>query len=132
MYEILDKYDVELHNILIIDEFNIKDVQLKLPGIKHIWAGRLIRHKKELLDVREDKKLKLAAAIKSIQTNEIIKVNTLVAEKMANNCNQIKEINKTIEDLQLIIEFLEKVEKIMSSLSYDISNIIKIMQLEQT
>ena len=54
MYEILNKYDVELSNILTIDEFNIKDIQLKLPGIKHIWAGRLIRHKKELLDVKEN------------------------------------------------------------------------------
>jgi hypothetical protein len=132
MYEILNKYDVELSNILTIDEFNIKDIQLKLPGIKHIWAGRLIRHKKELLDVKENKKALLLSTIKSIQANEIVRVNALVAEKMANNSEQIKKINKTIEDLQLIIEFLEKVEKIMSSLSYDISNIIKIMQLEQT
>ena len=28
-----------------IDEFNIKETQMKLPALKHKWVGRLIRHK---------------------------------------------------------------------------------------
>ena len=36
-----------------------------------------------------------------------------------------------INEEKLIVEFLEKIEKIFSSLTYDIKNIIEIMKLEQ-
>ena len=41
------------------------------------------------------------------------------------------QINEKINNETLIIEFLEKTEKIFSSVSFDISNIVKIMQMEQ-
>ncbi len=132
MDEILHKYDVELSELLTIDEFNIKDTQLKLPGIKHIWAGRLIRHKKELIDIKEKKVELITTITKHVQDSEAVRVSKHTAEKAAISSKHVKQINSQIEELCLIIEFLEKVEKIMSTMSYDISNIIKIMQLEQT
>jgi hypothetical protein len=44
----------------------------------------------------------------------------------------IKKINNDIDETELLIEYLEKVEKIMSSLTYDIGNATKIMTLETT
>jgi hypothetical protein len=42
------------------------------------------------------------------------------------------DIDSQIESTKNTIDFLERIEKIMSSLSFDIGNIIKIVQLETT
>jgi hypothetical protein len=58
---VLNEYIKELENDLKIDELYLKDYTLKLPGIKHKWAGRCIRHKSELFDIKNQKdKLKKA------------------------------------------------------------------------
>jgi hypothetical protein len=36
-----------------------------------------------------------------------------------------------IQELELIIEYLEKTEKIFSSMTYDLKNAIELMKLEQ-
>jgi hypothetical protein len=40
------------------------------------------------------------------------------------------EISQKINEEELIIEFLEKTEKTFTSMTYDISNIIKVIQIE--
>ena len=45
---LLEDYIKELENDLKIDELTLKEYQLKLPGTKHKWAGRYIRHNLEL------------------------------------------------------------------------------------
>jgi hypothetical protein len=44
----------------------------------------------------------------------------------------IKKIDEEINQTQLMVEYLEKVEKIMSSITFDIGNAAKIMVLETT
>ena len=46
------------------------------------------------------------------------------------NSDFIKNINSEIEENILLIDYLEKVEKIMSSIGFDIRNIIEIQKLE--
>ena len=41
--EQLEQYIKEMGEDVDLDEFNLKDVQLKLPALKHKWVGRLIR-----------------------------------------------------------------------------------------
>jgi hypothetical protein len=45
---------------------------------------------------------------------------------------KIVDINNQIYYNTLIIEYLEKVEKVLSSITYDIKNIVEIMKLETT
>jgi len=52
------------------------------------------------------------------------------AQKAAEKHHSIKAINEKIKEHKLIIEFLEKGEKIFSSMSFDIKNITEIMKLE--
>ena len=40
------------------------------------------------------------------------------------------DMQNSIDDQELIIEFLEKTEKVFTSLSFDIKNIIEIMKME--
>ena len=46
--ELLEKYIKEMGVDVELSEFEMKDVQMKLPAIKHKWIGRLVRHKGEL------------------------------------------------------------------------------------
>ena len=130
MSDLLDQYNNELKDHLVLDEFNIKDAQMKLPGRKHLWVGRLMRHKQELNNLKSNKHKLLQKITKSIQESSAVRLSVPAAEKVAWNTEPIKEINLKINDQELIIEFLEKVEKIFSGMSYDIKNIIEIQKLE--
>jgi hypothetical protein len=130
MSDVLETYSKELADHLSIDEFNLKDVQLQLPGRKHIWVGRLMRHKLELNRLRNKKKDKLVEVTKKIQEQSNIRLSLPAAVKVAENSDFIKNINSEIEENILLIDYLEKVEKIMSSIGFDIRNIIEIQKLE--
>ena len=130
MSDTLDQYNNELKEHLVLDEFNIKDAQMKLPGRKHLWVGRLMRHKQEVNNLKAKKKQLVEKLTKSIQEQSTVRLSVPAAEKVAWNTEPIKKINSEISEHELLIEFLEKVEKIMSSISYDIKNIIEIQKLE--
>ena len=130
MSDTLDQYNNELKEHLVLDEFNIKDAQMKLPGRKHLWVGRLMRHKQEKNNLIAKKKQMVEKLTKSIQEQSTVRLSVPAAEKVAWNTEPIKKINSEIAEHELLIEFLEKVEKIMSSISYDIKNIIEIQKLE--
>ena len=130
MSDTLDKYSQELEEHLSIDEFNLKNTQLMLPGRKHIWVGRLMRHKRELNQLKDLKKEKIATLTRAVQEQSNVRLTTPNAEKVAKNSETIKDINKRIQEQILLIDYLEKVEKIMSSIGFDIKNIIEINKLE--
>ena len=130
MSDTLDQYNNELKEHLVLDEFNIKDAQMKLPGRKHLWVGRLMRHKQEKNNLIAKKKQMIEKLTKSIQEQSTVRLSVPAAGKVAWNTEPIKKINSEIAEHKLLIEFLEKVEKIMSGISYDIKNIIEIQKLE--
>jgi len=130
MSDVLTNYQKELNEHLVIDEFTLKDVQLQLPARKHLWVGRLMRHKHELNQLKKEKIEKLSDLTKVIQEQSNVRLSTPAAEKVAANTNNIKEINNKIQEQYVLIEYLEKVEKIMSSIGFDIRNIIEIQKLE--
>ena len=130
MSSIIDQYNEELKKHLVIDELNIKDVQLGLPGKKHLWVGRLIRHKQEVNELKTKKHKLIQLLTKQIQEQSNVRLSVPAAEKVAWNMDSVKEINNRISDLELVIEFLEKVEKIFNGMSFDIKNIIEIQKLE--
>jgi hypothetical protein len=48
------------------------------------------------------------------------------------NSKTVKLIDEEIAELNIIVDYLEKVEKIFSSVTYDIGNATKLMVLETT
>jgi len=123
--ELLERYIKDIAEDLKIDDFNIKQVQLTTPGKKHFWVARLIKHKIEIEKLKKDL---TEAAIEACPIN--LKIHTI--EKTVNESDCITNLDYKIKELELIIELLEKTEKIFASLTYDIGNIVKIMTLEQT
>lgn len=128
----LDEYIKELENDLKIDELYLKDYSLKLPGIKHKWAGRCVRHKLELLSLKNEKE-KLKKDVKNKLLKESpVKPTLPVLDKLVENTDEIKDFDKKISELGLVVELLEKAEKTLSSTSYDLKNLIDIIKLETT
>jgi hypothetical protein len=129
---VLDEYIKELENDLKIDELYLKDYSLKLPGIKHKWAGRCVRHKLELLSLKNEKE-KLKKDVKNKLLKESpVKPTLPVLDKLVENTDEIKDFDKKISELGLVVELLEKAEKTLSSASYDLKNLIDIIKLETT
>lgn len=129
---LLEDYIKELENDLKIDELTLKEYQLKLPGIKHKWAGRCIRHKLELNDLRKKREKIKKAVVDQIQEQSPVKLAVPVIERTAEKHSEIIEIDSQIKQIELIVELLEKAEKTLSSASYDIKNLIDIIKLETT
>ena len=130
--ELLQRYIKEIEQDLKIDEFNIKEVQMRAPGRKHFWASRMINHKVELEKLKSDKlKLKKQIIAALADKNEM-NLSMAALEKAAENATEVQIINDKLKELEFIVELLEKTEKTLASLSFDLSNCIKIMALEQT
>lgn len=129
--DLLKRYKEEIGADLVVTDFNIKDVQLKLPSRKHFWAARLIDAKVSLQNLQKRKKNLKKDLVKRIITEAPVKITQQTAEIAAESTEEMVAINDSIKEYELIIEYLEKVEKIMAGMGYDIRNIINIMQMEQ-
>ncbi len=130
--ELLNKYIEELDKDVKLDQFNLKDAQLSLPGIKHKWAGRLIRHKIDLNELTFRRSQKLKEICNLVQMQSPTTLPNTVVERNAVKHSDIISIDSEINYTKLIIEFLEKTEKTLSSMTFDISNIVKIITIETT
>ena len=128
----IDQYIKEIEKDLQVDEFTIKDVAMKVPSRKHYWVGRLIAHKRKLMEIKSERFDLRTTITRAIITESPVKVSQPVAEKASYSHKDMVKLQKAIEEEELIVELLEKTEKTFSSMSFDISNICKIMQMEQT
>jgi hypothetical protein len=129
--ELLRRYKEEIGADLLITDFNIKDIQLKLPSRKHFWAARLIDAKITLQSLHKKKKNLKKALVTKIIAEAPVKLTQQTAEIAAESTEELTVITDSIKEYEFIVEYLEKVEKIMSGMGFDIKNIIEIQKLEQ-
>ena len=104
---------------------------MKTPARKHYWVSKLIRHKKNLLSLRQQRDSIKRDVVQKIIEESPVKVTVPVAEKASYQHEKMKEISNKISNEELIVEFLEKTEKTFSAVGFDIKNIIEIMKMEQ-
>lgn len=129
---LLETYIKEIGEDTKVDEFNLKSVQYKLPSLKHKWVGRNIRHKQELQKlIRQKDKQAKELAQKCVDAAPV-KITLSTALKTVEESESIKKMAENIDELKLIVELLEKVEKIFSSMSFDLRTIVDTIKLEQT
>lgn len=126
----LEKYINEMGKDVEFDEFNLKETQLKLPALKHKWVGRLVRSKYKLKELQSDRYTRVRNIAKEMIDTATYSVTLPTAEKAAGKHKSIISLDERIKETELIIEFLEKGERIFSSMSFDIKNITEIMKLE--
>jgi len=129
--ELIERYREEIGKDLVINDFNIKDVQLKLPSRKHYWAARLIDAKIAHHKLIKRKKLLKDSISKRIINEAPVRVTQQTAEIAAEASDELQNITTEIKDYEFVIEYLEKIEKIMAGMGFDIKNIIEIQKMEQ-
>jgi hypothetical protein len=113
-----------------MSELNLRDVQLKLPAIKHKYAGRLIRAKIDLQELFNRRRQVKQMTVDKLKKEAPYELSDPVADKMADKYDGVQEIGDMINEHKLLIELLEKAEKIFNSMTFDIKNMIEIMKLE--
>lgn len=129
--ELLERYKEEVLKDLVITDFNIKEIQLKLPSRKHFWVARLIDAKISLNSLIKKKKYIKKTLVTKVIAEAQVRLTQQAAELAAESTEELINITNNIKDQEYIIEYLEKIEKIMSSMGFDIKNIIEIQKLEQ-
>ena len=127
---VFEKYQAELTEELDLTDFNMKDVQMKLPGVKHKWVARLIQQKIELNKFKKLKSEAIDALIPTLRRDNPVLYSDVTLAKQAEKHETLQKINEKIEECELLIEYLEKIEKVCSGTSYDIKNLIDIKKME--
>lgn len=129
--ELLQQYIEEIGKDLVLDDFNLKESQLRLPSRKHYWVARLIEAKVDRNKLLAKKKSLKKEVVKQVVRDSPIKITQSAAESAAESHSSLTKLNDAIKERDMIIEYLEKVEKIMSSMGYEIKNIVEIQKMEQ-
>ena len=128
--ELLYKYIEELDTDTSINEFNIRDVQMKLPAIKHKWAGRQVRAKIEMSQLKGERVSLIDRMTDKLIEQSPVTITKPTAKQRVLSSDAIKQMDKKIQEYHHIIEFLEKTDKTLSSMTFDIRNLTEIMKLE--
>lgn len=128
-YETFIKYKEAIERDLKIDQFNIHNKVNDIPSLKHFWVAKLIESKIEIKKLQRKK----TDLIKKVNESQDvgIKLSTSSMNSVIAKSPVIAEINEQIEELELIVEYLEKAEKIFNSTTYDLKNAIELMKMEQ-
>ena len=129
--EVVERYIKEIEEDLKIDEFNIKEASLKTPGRKHFWVSRLINHKRNLYFLELELEETSKKLVTETREKSPVAISTMSLTNAIADSEVIKNLQLKIKEEKFVIDLLEKTEKTFSSLTYDIKNIIAIMQLEQ-
>ena len=124
------EYIDEMEQDLQVDELTVKEVQMKLPALKHKWVGRLMRHKAIIASLYKKKDTMKKATGDKMKESTMYNMSDIAMERLIEKQDSIVDINNEISEHRLIVEFLEKSEKIFSSFTWDVKNLVEIMKLE--
>lgn len=130
---IIEEFKKELQEDTRIDEMNLLEKQMMLPAIKHKWVARLIEEKRNLNKLNRKKKELKEKVFDTLQKNGIptgIPKSNL--DKKIESSESIIKINEDIENSEIIVEYLEKIESIFKSMTFDFKNIVEITKMETT
>ena len=127
---LLDKYIEELKQELVIDEMNVSTVQRRLPARRHFWAARLIQHKRDIFRLKKEKDEIEQKIAKELREKSVTKLSIPESISIAKKSSGVKDISEKLYELELVVELLEKAEKNLSSMVWDIKNIVALIQME--
>jgi hypothetical protein len=131
--QILEIFEKELKEDTKIDELNLLEKQMMLPSLKHKWVARLIDQKRKLNSLERKKKVLREDVLKTLNEKGIPPgIPKASLDKKIESSDVILKIQEEIEDVEIVIQYLEKVEQIFRSMTYDLKNIVELTKLETT
>ena len=129
--ELLKKYMEEIGQDLVLNDLNLKQQQQRLPARKHFWVGRLIEAKIKRNKFFAQKSNLKKDLVKKVITDSPVRINQASAESAAEKYESVVKLNNNIKEQDTIIEYLEKVEKILGNMHWEIKNVIDMNKMEQ-
>ena len=130
--EVLDNYIAELQTDLLIERFSLDDKVMKVPGIKGKWLSRLSKHRKDYKNFDRLMGEAKAKLMREYEKNSDISYTKATLEKIILDNDVMVKIKRSLDNERIIIEFCEKSLTIVSSMTYDVKNIIEWSKLELT
>jgi hypothetical protein len=128
----LQQYHDDIKEQITVNEFNMKEVQLGLPGARHFWVSRLMHHKQEIFKLKKLKKQAKQKIVERMIADTPVGLTSKTTDIASDEHPVVQKIDDQIIENELLVEYLSKIESNFRSVSYDIGNIIKIIQLETT
>lgn len=131
--DILDKFKEEIVEDVKVDELNLLDKQMMLPSLKHKWVARLIDAKRELNRLNRKKKQLRDSVLEQFKKEGIPPgIPKANIDKKIDSSETIMNLQEEIEEKEIIVEYLEKVEIIFKNMSFDLKNIVEINKMEMS
>lgn len=131
--EKMKKYEEQLREDLTINDMNLTEKSFNVPHKKHYWAGKFIEESYALKEMERKKKFLEKEAVKAVNEKAAVSpvdLSAVARKNMVHNLDTIKDLTEKIEDQKLLVQYLEKCEKIFSFITNDIKNIVEIKQME--
>lgn len=119
----------EITEDLKIDRMNLDDKTLKIPSIKHFWVAKLYTTKIRILTLEKKKKARIDE-LKNGYVSEIGLSKTSMMQNL-NSDEQIMKINEEMEELKLIVDYLEDAKFVLGRVTDDLKNRIELEKVER-
>lgn len=129
---LLETYIQELEEDVRLDELNLKDAALTLPGKKAKWVSRLMMEKSKLIDLSKRKDKLVLTVVEEIKKESPVKLTYPSLKEAAERHSKIIDLNLEIKEKESVVEFLERVDKTIHSIGFDIKNLIELIKMETT
>lgn len=128
-WENFEKIVQEIEKDLKIDRMNMDEKSLQIPSIKHYWIAELYRTKIQIQKLEKAKKERM----KQVQANQVSEIGLSKSSIMAqvNNDELIIKINEKLEELKIIVEYLEDAKYVLGRATDDIKNRIELEKVER-
>lgn len=108
---------------------NLDDKTLRIPSIKHFWVAKLYTTKIRILTLEKKKKVRIDE-LKSSYVSEIGLSKTGMVQNL-NSDEQIVKINEELEELKLIVDYLEDAKFVLGRVTDDLKNRIELEKVER-
>lgn len=131
--EKLKLYGEEIKDDCHMDQLNVKEKVGNLATIRHKWVARLVRAKRDSLFIERTKKSLIANAVKIASTrNHPVEMSPRAVAASCASQPSIQALDEQLGNLDIIIEYLEKVEKVFQAMGHDARNLVDLIKLETT
>ncbi len=129
----LKLYGEEIQDDCRMDQLNVKEKVGLLASIRHKWVARLIRAKRDILYKEREKKRLIANAITIIkQKAPVVELSDRAVAARCSSQPAIVQLDEEIVNLDVIVQYLEKVEKVFQAMGHDARNLVDLIKLETT
>lgn len=128
-YDLLEEYSKEIELDTSIDVTNILDKQFSCPNTKHKWLFRLMKAKRELIRLIEQKDNYL---LNSMNKDNPLGLSKATLAKKLDSQEDYKTLQRKIKEQEILVEYLDSsVNKIFSQMGFDFRNLVELLKMEQ-